>query len=459
MSVTVGPSTDSSREGALRGRPILQVVTTAPAPVPSVAELPEPVRARIVALAAEALPQVPELPVALRRIAAFAPARRAKAGGTAIATALDVEPDSEGGLRHRVAIQVRSAQPRYAADRLPAGAEAGEVAAFAWLVRPESWTDLLEGALQDLQTRPAAAEQDVARLQRRVDQLEQDLRDARERRRTDSEAIKQENALLRRRLGEARAAHRAALSGLDEALAAAEMARAEAEASAASQTRELRQLRARVAQLESTVGDERRAARSEREEATLRARLLLDTVLDAASGLRRELALPQVSGTPGESVEATYAAEPAEQGGRNRTVATSGELEGYLAMPRARLIIDGYNVTKQAWGSSPLEAQRTRLMQALGPLVARTGAETTVVFDAAAVSTAAARHLVGAPRGVRVVFSPAGVIADDVIRDLVAVEPTGRVVLVVSDDQAVARDVALGGARPVPTSLLVQALR
>ena len=35
----------------------------------------------------------------------------------------------------------------------------------------------------------------------------------------------------------------------------------------------------------------------------------------------------------------------------------------------------------------------------------------------------------------------------------------GRVVLVASDDQAVARDIALDGARPVPTALLLQALR
>ena len=52
-------------------------------------------------------------------------------------------------------------------------------------------------------------------------------------------------------------------------------------------------------------------------------------------------------------------------------------------MPRARLIIDGYNVSKSAWPSSSLEAQRIRLVTALAPLVARTGAETTVVFDAA----------------------------------------------------------------------------
>ena len=60
-----------------------------------------------------------------------------------------------------------------------------------------------------------------------------------------------------------------------------------------------------------------------------------------------------------------------------------------------------------------------------------------------------------APRGVRVVFSPEGVIADDVIRQLVAAEPRGRVVVVVSGDQAVVRDVVRSGARAVPASALI----
>ena len=42
-------------------------------------------------------------------------------------------------------------------------------------------------------------------------------------------------------------------------------------------------------------------------------------------------------------------------------------------MPRARLIVDGYNVSKTAWPTSSLEAQRIRLLNGLAPLVARTG--------------------------------------------------------------------------------------
>ena len=124
-------------------------------------------------------------------------------------------------------------------------------------------------------------------------------------------------------------------------------------------------------------------------------------------------------------------------------------------MPRARLIVDGYNVSKRAWPSSSLEAQRNRLAGGLAALVARTGAETTVVFDAAETDY---RPPVVAPRGVRVLYSPRGVIADDVIRDLVGVEPTGRVVLVVTADREVATDVARDGARVIDPDALIALL-
>ncbi len=84
--------------------------------------------------------------------------------------------------------------------------------------------------------------------------------------------------------------------------------------------------------------------------------------------------------------------------------------------------------------------------------MARTGAETTVVFDAAASTN---RPVVNTPRGVKVRFSPEGVIADDVIRDLVAAEPEGRVVIVVSNDHEVATDVVRAGARSVAVESLV----
>jgi predicted RNA-binding protein with PIN domain len=159
-----------------------------------------------------------------------------------------------------------------------------------------------------------------------------------------------------------------------------------------------------------------------------------------------------VEGAPADRLESGLA-----EAGEDRERASAGPpspalLERLLGMPRVRLIIDGYNVTKTAWPDSPLEAQRIRLLNAVAPLVARTGAETTVVFDGA---DADARRTMAGPRGVKILFSPRGVIADDVIRDLVAEEPRGRVVVVVTSDQELAADVARAGARPVGSDALV----
>lgn len=405
----------------------------------TLAELPEPVRTRVVALTADTLPDVPKLPPAVRRVATFAPARRARLGGTAITDAL-----ADDDFRARVGTQV-AARPAPASD--PA-----TDAALAWLVRPDGWEEALAEAVGRVAVPEPGddrADREVERLRQRLADAEQAVRELKAAHRAQVDEIKGENATLRRKLGDSRTAERDARAAAETAAAAQTRAETDAEERCSALEKENRRLRGQLERLESEAAQGKRDARSERDEATLRARILLETVIDAASGLRRELALPQVSGAPGDRVEA----DVAEAGQR---VPTQAGLEQYLAMPRARLVIDGYNVSKAAWSSSSLEAQRIRLMQALAPLVARTGAETTVVFDAAETDH---RPPVNAPRGVRVLFSPRGVIADDVIRDLVAAEPEGRVVVVVTADREVARDVARDGARVVPPEGLLDLLR
>jgi predicted RNA-binding protein with PIN domain len=56
---------------------------------------------------------------------------------------------------------------------------------------------------------------------------------------------------------------------------------------------------------------------------------------------------------------------------------------------------------------------------------------------------------------VRVLFSDVGVLADDVIRDLVAAEPEGRPVLVATSDRAVVVSVRRSGAYSVPSAILL----
>jgi len=417
---------------------------TAPA-LRSLAELPESVRTRIVAITADALPDVPKLPPAVRRVATFAPTRRARLGGTAIAEAL-----ADDDFRARVGTQL-------AGRPVPATDPATE-AALVWLTRPEGWEDAFDQAVRRVAERPEPADdrtnRELERLRQRLADAEQAIRELKAAHRGQLDEVKGENTSLRRKLGDTRTAERDARAAAEQA--ATDLARAESDAEERSSAleKENRRLRAQLERAESEAAQGRRDARSDRDEATLRARVLLETVIDAASGLRRELALPSMSGSPGDRVEAALETPPTTSGASSAP-ASPALLEQLLSMPRARLLVDGYNVSKAAWPASSLEAQRTRLVTALAPLVARTGAETTVVFDAAETDH---RPPVAAPRGVRVLFSPRGVIADDVLRDLVAAEPAGRVVVVVTADQAVARDVTADGARVMDPAVLLDVL-
>ncbi|MET1058991.1 MAG: NYN domain-containing protein [Nocardioides sp.] len=418
------------------------------------AALPAPVRARIQVLAADVLPALAELPASLRKVATFAPQRRARLGGSQIAAVLETDDD----FRRRVADQVNAALPdlsdALAAGTVPAAADPVDVAALSWLTRGGGWEATFDDAVR--RVAESAAPRDLAELERartRVEAAERALRDLRTEHKARLDEAKAENTLLRRRLGEERAARRSSDDTTSAELAEARAARERAEATLTATEGEVRRLRAQVEELRAAASSARRDVRTDRDEATVRTRLLLDALIDAGQGLRRELGLPPSAGAPADRLEAELL-EAQSAAGAAPTVGPVDAvlLERYLALPRARLIIDGYNVSKTAWPSSTLEAQRARLMGALAPLVSRVGAETTVVFDAASSTT---RPPVAAPRGVRVIFSPLGVIADDVIRDLVDVEPAGRTVVVVTSDAELARDVAKAGARPVASASLV----
>ena len=127
-------------------------------------------------------------------------------------------------------------------------------------------------------------------------------------------------------------------------------------------------------------------------------------------------------------------------------------LDQLLAMPKAHLVIDGYNVTKTGFADVSLEQQRNRLIAAMGGLAAQTGTEITIVFDGA-------ERMVGLPappRGVRVLFSRKGELADELIRRLVRAEPPGRPVIVISSDREVADGVRRHGAYPLPAETLLR---
>ncbi|HEV7627345.1 MAG TPA: NYN domain-containing protein, partial [Streptomyces sp.] len=220
---------------------------------------------------------------------------------------------------------------------------------------------------------------------------------------------------------------------------------------------ESRRLRTRLAETESALEAGRRAAREGRSVQDMRVRLLLDTVLDAAQGLRRELALPPTASRPAETVDAV---EPASMTPRDIAARALSEtdpelLDQLLSLPQSHLVVDGYNVTKTGYPTMPLDKQRLRLLGGLAALAAQSGAEVTCVFDGAEL---AAPVLLAPPRGVRVLFSKPGQTADELIRQLVRAEPEGRPVVVVSSDREVADGCASAGARPVASTLLLRRL-
>jgi hypothetical protein len=132
-------------------------------------------------------------------------------------------------------------------------------------------------------------------------------------------------------------------------------------------------------------------------------------------------------------------------------IGSSSEAAEHLARSDALMLIDGYNVAKLGWPNHPLERQRAALLDALENLARRFGTDVTVVFDGASIVGAYTDRR----RLVRVVYSPEGVIADDVIRNEVKRLPTNRAVVVVTNDAEIVRDVRADGANVVPSNALL----
>lgn len=125
-----------------------------------------------------------------------------------------------------------------------------------------------------------------------------------------------------------------------------------------------------------------------------------------------------------------------------------------VRQPGVTLLVDGYNLAKLGWPGLTLEHQRESSLDALEGLVRRTGVRTVVVFDGADIPPTTARR-----RLLRVRFSPAGVSADDTIRELLAELPVDRPVVVATNDQAIVRDARGGGANVVSSDQLLALAR
>lgn len=118
--------------------------------------------------------------------------------------------------------------------------------------------------------------------------------------------------------------------------------------------------------------------------------------------------------------------------------------EYLLNIPGMTVLIDGYNLTKEAQPNQQLDVQRSWLLQGLAAITGRFGATFEVVFDGAGVAAPNNR----AHERVRHRFTPEGVEADDDIIAAVGSIDAGKPVTVVSSDRRV-RDGAAGGGANV----------
>ncbi|MBF8175262.1 NYN domain-containing protein [Streptomyces olivaceus] len=424
--------------------------------------LPDGVRRRVVQIVSDGFGSLTlgELPAQLRQYARFTPSRRIKFAGNAMAAAVETDPLFRG----RIGDKLRDAQPELAgaldAGSPPPAADPLDVAAAAYVLRPHGWVKLVTAAGEEAQRADAERADDESRAE--LERLHEELARAREhtraeteRLRTELDAARRETEALHRKLRSALSDVKRGEAALRKVQAEMDTLRAEGQTQVSAAESETRRLKARLGEAEAALEATRKAAREGRSVEDMRVRLLLDTLLDATQGLRRELALPPVSARPAETVDAVEPGRMTPKDIANRALSEHDPavLDQLLALPQAHLVVDGYNVTKTGYPQMPLEKQRLRLLGQLSQLAAQTGAETTCVFDGAEL---AAPVLLAPPRGVRVLFSKPGVTADELIRQLVRAEPPGRPVIVVSTDREVADGVARAGARPVASVVLLK---
>ena len=419
--------------------------------------LPDAVRSRLAEIGAEAVGALPlaDIPQQVRVIARFAPAKRAKHGGGALVAGLRDVPAFRAAVvdwcqEHRPSVlDTTASEPVVAAT---AAVLLGEPFAvhYVELVARRAAEAQLRGERDSAVSRAERTEAELDRL-RAVLEVSQGA---------ESEVVRERDAeldRLRRRLREQGVKLREAKDKAETVAQDAERvlaeARAEVGALTADRERERERAeaeRAKARRAEDDAATARQSAREARQADEVRLALLMDTLDGAVTGLRRELALGGGTGPrPADLVRGASVA----QGAVGR-VEDPAALDRLLALPAVHVVVDGYNVTKTGYPELPLANQRDRLVHQMSVLAARTGAEVTVVFDGAGVVAVPS----SVPRGVRVLFSDPGVLADDVIRALVTAEPEGRPVIVVTSDRAVADSVRRRGAHPVPSAVLLARL-
>jgi predicted RNA-binding protein with PIN domain len=345
------------------------------------------------------------------------------------------------------------------------------LASFLWTQEPPGWEFALGVALAAFQWEQAEEERagEFERLERKVAEAveaqrrAEDARDRaeeklarlveeqraarRDRKGTGTGTGTAEPPAAQRRAAEQEAARREAERRLAEAEARAER---EATRARGAEERE-RALRADLAAVAARTasGPDPTALAEAAEAATeLAARL---------RKLSREVEPPDVQG-PREAARPAAAPLPRRAPVHVPPGMRGDEPEAAEAMvrtPGVTVIVDGYNVTMSAWPDATKAVQRERLTDAVAELHLRARCRVVVVWDGADVPAARSPSR----KGVTVLFSPAGVEADDVVIEQVRRQARSVPVLVVSSDGAVRARAEMNGAQVLSSRLFMGVLR
>ncbi|GAA5114707.1 NYN domain-containing protein [Haloechinothrix salitolerans] len=424
--------------------------------------LPEPVRGRLVELAAASLGELSEadVPKRLRPVVRFAPAKRSRVAAAPLLASL------RESRRFRAAVVAWARANRPAALDV-AAEDPVTAAAAAVLLDDENSSALLTTVAERGEQASLRAERDAALA--RIERLEAELAEVRDELKAEREATQRaraersdelerlrerlrERGVELRRLRDAEHEARQRFEGEGSKIAAE---RDELAEQLAKQRRRAEAERARAESAEADAQRARQSAREAREADEVRLALLLDTLDGAVGGLRAELNVGATAADhgrrPADTVASADNATALRPGG---AVSDTAGLQRLLTLAGAHLIIDGYNVTKTGYPELVLAEQRQRLVRQLGALAARTSVEITVVFDGAGVVAVPSANV----RGVRVLFSADGVPADDVITDMVTREPKGRPLIVATADREIITAVTKRSAFVLPPRVLLDEL-
>ena len=318
--------------------------------------------------------------------------------------------------------------------------------AVLWLGRPHGWEASL--AAEIASRRNDAVEEGAAAEKRRREAAE---------RRADRAEHERDAAIAQ--AADADTARDAATEHVAELAAQLDQARDEI-SRLRTELRHSEDRRAAAAKKEQDVRAELDAERSSRRGAEqLRNDVLASQAADEVDRAELESAIRKVH-EAAESLRELVVVPPAADA-RRTPVAVPGRLTGrpvdqaaHLLRAGASVLIDGYNVTLTHRGTLTLPEQRDWLVQRCEQLRTRWATDMTIVFDGDDVDGAHQRQR----RLIAVMWSPAGVDADDVIRDEIARLPSTRPIVVVTDDRAIRDDARAAGCNLVDTAAFVAVL-